>query len=87
MKIPLPSLEIQNKLIQECEYYDNQINILNQENLKLESNNIIDIILASLNKTDEDSEKIIISSNDNISEDSEEFTKIKKVKKSVSKSK
>ena len=34
----------QNKLIQECEYYDNQINILNQENLKLESNNIIDII-------------------------------------------
>lgn len=87
IELPLPSLEIQNKLIQECEYYDNQINILNQENLKLESNNIIDIILASLNNTDEDSEKIIISSNDNILEDSEEFKKIKKIKKSVSKSK
>ena len=53
IKIPLPSIETQNDIIKQCEYYDQQINILNKENEMLTNNNVINIILKSIEQTNE----------------------------------
>ena len=50
IEIPIPSIDIQKEIVEQCDYYDNQINILKKEIIKLESNDVIDKVLKSLNK-------------------------------------
>ena len=59
IKIPIPTKEIQEYIVKECEYYDNLIDILKKENERLQNNKIIEIVLKSV-------------SNDNQLEESEE---------------
>lgn len=50
INIPVPSIDIQTEIVEQCDYYDNQIDILKKEIIKLESNDVIDKVLKSLNK-------------------------------------
>ena len=46
--IPIPSKEIQEYIVKECDYYDNLIDILKKENNRLYNNNVIEIVLKSV---------------------------------------
>jgi type I restriction-modification system DNA methylase subunit/restriction endonuclease S subunit len=48
IKIPILSIQVQNNIINECEYFDEQIDKLKKENKMLENNNIIELILNSI---------------------------------------
>jgi len=50
IKIPIPSLEEQNEIVSECEYYDSIISQLEKQIEKLEKSNIIDKILKTISK-------------------------------------
>jgi len=94
--IPIPSKEIQEYIVQKCDYYDNLINTLKQENEKLQNNNIIDVILKSItndelidnitsdeiNETNEQNEINTVSSSDIDSDNTPSPKPEKKVKKS-----
>jgi type I restriction-modification system DNA methylase subunit/restriction endonuclease S subunit len=71
--IPIPSIQIQQHIVKECEYYDNLIDSLKKENERLQNNNIIDMVLKSISKDKE----IIIDSEQ---EDDDEKPKVKIVK-------
>lgn len=45
IEIKIPSLEIQEKIIKKCEYYDKQIERLKQENIEIKNNTYIKDIL------------------------------------------
>ena len=47
IKIPIPSIEVQESIVKDCEYYDNLIDTLKKENEKLQNNKIIEMILNS----------------------------------------
>jgi type I restriction-modification system DNA methylase subunit/restriction endonuclease S subunit len=57
--IKIPSKEIQEKIVKECEYYDEQINRLNQENNNLKSMNIIEACLLAESKEDQTQEPVL----------------------------
>ena len=50
LKIPIPPKEIQEMIIKDCEYYDEQINKLQKENDMLKSNKIIEQVLNSISE-------------------------------------
>lgn len=67
--IPIPSNEIQEYIVTECEYYDNLIDTLKKENERLQNNKIIEMVLKSVsndNQLEESKEK----------ESDEELTKV-----------
>lgn len=45
ISIPIHSIEIQNEIIKQCKYFDEQIDKLKKENEMLEKNNIITTVL------------------------------------------
>ena len=45
INIQIPSLEIQEQIVNELNYYDTMINNLKQENIKIENNKILELIL------------------------------------------
>jgi len=61
--ISIPSKEIQEYIVKECDYYDNLIESLKKENERLQNNKIIEMVLKSVSNNDEDSENDV---NDNI---------------------
>jgi type I restriction-modification system DNA methylase subunit/restriction endonuclease S subunit len=69
IEIPIPSIDIQNMIIQQCEYYDNQITVLEKENINLATNNVIDTILNSLTKNGDSSN---VQTNETINETTNE---------------
>jgi len=72
--IPIPSKEIQEYIVTECEYYDNLIDTLKKENERLQNNKIIETVLKSV-------------SNDNQLEESKEKESDKELTKVVEKDK
>ena len=88
--ISIPSTEIQESIVQQCDYYDNLINTLKQENKRLQNNNIIDIILKSITNdelidnisSDEQNEINTVPSSDTDSDNAPSPKPEKKVKKS-----
>jgi type I restriction-modification system DNA methylase subunit/restriction endonuclease S subunit len=76
--IPIISLDKQQELIKKCEYFDEQIKILTKENEMLENNNIIDVILNSI---DSNKEELIVENNNDDNQDSEIIITDKKEKK------
>ena len=48
IQIPIPTIEIQNIIMNECLYYDELIEILNKENKKLKNNKVIETIFNSI---------------------------------------
>jgi type I restriction-modification system DNA methylase subunit len=53
IKIPIPSIEIQNQIIKQCEYFDNIIKKLELENESLLKYNYIDAIIKQCNNKEE----------------------------------
>jgi restriction endonuclease S subunit len=77
--IPIPSKQIQEHIVKECEYYDNLIETLKKENERLQNNKIIDMVLKSVSNEIDDQQ-------DEISEDeSEEETQPTKITKETTK--
>ena len=58
IKIQIPTKEIQEYIVKECEYYDNLIDILKKENERLQNNKIIEIVLKSVSKEDKSDEEL-----------------------------
>ena len=52
INIPIPTNEIQEYIIKECDYYDNLIDILKKENERLQNNKIIELMLNSVPSND-----------------------------------
>ena len=52
INIPIPTNEIQEYIVKECDYYDNIIDILKKENEKLQNNKIIELLLNSVPSND-----------------------------------
>lgn len=48
LEIPIPSKEVQESIVKECEYWDEQIQNLKTQNEMLESNGIIQKVLSSI---------------------------------------
>lgn len=73
LEIPIPSKEVQESIVKECEYWDEQIQNLKAQNEMLESNGIIQKVLSSIeqmNTNTVDEEKPIYQ------DDIEKFTNI-----------
>ena len=58
LEIPIPTKEIQEYIVKESEYYDNLIDTLKKENVKLQNNKIIEMVLKSVSKEDESDEEL-----------------------------
>jgi type I restriction-modification system DNA methylase subunit len=85
IKIPIPSKEIQEYIVTECEYYDNLIDTLKKENERLQNNKIIETVLKSVsndNQLEESKEK---ESDEELTKVVEEDKPIKLTKESKSK--
>ena len=52
INIPIPTNEIQEYIVKECDYYDNLIDILKKENERLQNNKIIELLLNSVPSND-----------------------------------
>ena len=52
INIPIPTNEIQEYIVKECDYYDNLIDILKKENERLQNNKIIELMLNSVPSND-----------------------------------
>ena len=52
VNIPIPTNEIQEYIVKECDYYDNLIDILKKENERLQNNKIIELLLNSVPSND-----------------------------------
>ena len=74
LNIPIPTKEIQEYIVTECEYYDNLIDTLKKENERLQNNKIIEMVLKSV-------------SNDNQLEEPKEKESEEELKKVVEKDK
>lgn len=93
LNIPIPSKQIQEHIVKECEYYDNLIDTLKKENERLQNNKIIDMVLKSVSNEIDDQQDGITE--DEISEDeseeekpqpkktTKETTKVKEILKQV----
>ena len=73
LEIPVPSKEIQEFIIKECEYYDNLIDILKNENERLQNNKVIETVLKSVSKSQNDF--LIINETNSDSENDEKLLK------------
>ena len=72
LNIPIPSKQIQEHIVKECEYYDNLIDTLKKENERLQNNKIIDMVLKSVsNDNQSEDEKESINESQSESEDEE----------------
>jgi type I restriction-modification system DNA methylase subunit len=95
--VSIPSKQIQQYIIKECEYYNNLIETLKKENERLQNNNIIDIVLKSVsnnfntNEHEENTNQNIINNeSEEIQEDVQEEVQeevIEEVKPKKTKSK
>jgi restriction endonuclease S subunit len=52
INIPIPSNEVQEYIVKECDYYDNLIDVLKKENERLQNNKIIELLLNSVSPND-----------------------------------
>ena len=52
LSINIPTNEIQEYIVKECDYYDNLIDILKKENERLQNNKIIELLLNSVPSND-----------------------------------
>lgn len=52
VNIPIPTNEVQEYVVKECDYYDNLIDILKKENERLQNNKIIELMLNSVPSND-----------------------------------
>ena len=52
INIPIPTNEVQEYIVKECDYYDNLIDILKKENERLQNNKIIELMLNSVPSND-----------------------------------
>ena len=75
LEIPIPSKEIQKFIIKECEYYDNLIDILKKENERLQNNKIIEIVLQSVSKSEQNKSLIINDTNSDNEDKKQEHIK------------
>jgi type I restriction enzyme S subunit len=85
IKIPIPTKEIQEYIVTECDYYDNLIDTLKKENERLQNNKIIETVLKSVsndNQLEESKEK---ESDEELTKVVEEDKPIKLTKESKSK--
>ncbi len=71
IQIPIPSKQVQETIVKECEYWDEQIDRLKKENDKLKSYNIIELALQSESTNNKTTESIEETNPDTINEDSE----------------
>lgn len=74
--IPIPSKEVQEFIVKECDYYENLINTLKKENEKLQNNKIIEMVLKSVSKSDNDS---LIINETNSNSENDETKKLSKI--------
>jgi type I restriction enzyme M protein len=81
-KIPIPSKQIQEHIVKECEYYDNLIEVLKKENERLQNNKIIDMVLKSVSNDNQSEEEFI---NESHSESEEEPQPKKELTKEIKK--
>jgi len=58
LNIPIPTKEIQEYIVTECEYYDNLIDTLKKENERLQNNKIIETVLKSVSKEKESDKEL-----------------------------
>jgi len=80
--IPIPSKQIQQYIVTECEYYDNLINSLKRENERLQNNKIIDMVLKSVSNDNQSEDEFI---NESHSESEEEPQPKKELTKEIKK--
>ena len=85
IKIPIPTKEIQEYIVKECEYYDNLIDILKKENERLQNNKIIEIVLKSVSKDNQLEESKEDESDEELTKVVEEDKPKKPTKESKSK--
>jgi type I restriction-modification system DNA methylase subunit len=65
LEIPIPSKEVQEFIVKECDYYNNIIDTLKKENERLQNNKIIDIVLKSVSTSVQNESLIINNTNSN----------------------
>ena len=85
LKIPIPTKEIQEYIVKECEYYDNLIDILKKENERLQNNKIIEMVLKSVSKDNQLEESKEDESDEELTKVVEEDKPKKTTKESKSK--
>ena len=85
IKIPIPTKEIQEYIVKECEYYDNLIDILKKENERLQNNKIIEMVLKSVSNDNQLEESKEDESNEELTKVVEEDKPKKPTKESKSK--
>ena len=86
INIPIPSKQIQEHIVKECEYYDNLIETLKKENERLQNNKIIDMVLKSVsNEIDDQYDEILEDESEEIqpTKITKETTKVKEILKQV----
>ena len=83
--IPIPTKEIQEYIVKECEYYDNLIDILKKENERLQNNKIIEIVLKSVSNDNQLEESKEDESDEELTKVVEEDKPKKTTKESKSK--
>ena len=78
IKIPIPSKEVQEFIVKECDYYDNLIDILKKENERLQNNKIIEIVLKSVSELNSESliNKSDLDENDELTQQIEKVNEI-----------
>ena len=83
IKIPIPQLDLQQQIVKECDYYDNIIDTLKKENERLQNNKIIDTVLQSVSKSEQNESLIIndikednLAEEDDLAEQIEKFNEI-----------
>ena len=85
IKIPIPTKEIQEYIVKECEYYDNLIDILKKENERLQNNKIIEMVLKSVSNDNQLEESKEDESDEELTKVVEEDKPKKPTKESKSK--
>ena len=83
--IPIPTKEIQEYIVKECEYYDNLIDILKKENERLQNNKIIEMVLKSVSNDNQLEESKEDESDEELTKVVEEDKPKKTTKESKSK--
>lgn len=83
--IAIPTKEIQEYIVKECEYYDNLIDILKKENERLQNNKIIEIVLKSVSNDNQLEESKEDKSDEELTKVVEEDKPKKPTKESKSK--
>ena len=83
--IPIPSKQIQEHIVKECEYYDNLIDTLKKENERLQNNKIIDMVLKSVSNEMDDQQDGITQYEISEDESEEEKPQPKKTTKETNK--